>query len=157
MCSRPVARIESGEVWNPPKVDLLDPKGGLFQPHPPPPKKKKSLTKTPFWPTMFNDKLQTCSKTSLCLQFWQLAGAECVGNSLFNLVPVLADAYICRRQLVWFAQWHKITMIYANLWWGFCPGWAVQCESDGYVPTGERKQGHSVKAFIEKGGHWVWD
>ena len=41
MC-RPVARIESGGV-NPPKVDLLDPKSGLVEPHPlnPP-------TKTPF-------------------------------------------------------------------------------------------------------------
>ena len=41
---RPVARIESGEVRNPPKVDLSDPKSGLFEPHPlnPP-------TKTSFW------------------------------------------------------------------------------------------------------------
>ena len=31
---RPVARIEFGEVWGPPKVDLLDPKSGLFEPHP---------------------------------------------------------------------------------------------------------------------------
>ena len=31
---RPIARIKSGEVRNSPKVDLLDPKSGLFEPHP---------------------------------------------------------------------------------------------------------------------------
>ena len=40
---RPVARIDFGVVRDPPKVDLFDPKGGLFEPHPlnPP-------SKTPF-------------------------------------------------------------------------------------------------------------
>ena len=32
---RPVARIDFGGVWDPQKVDLLDPKSGLFEPHPP--------------------------------------------------------------------------------------------------------------------------
>ena len=45
---RPIARIEFGEVRDPPKVDLLDPKSGLFEPHPlnPP-------TKPQFWPTLW--------------------------------------------------------------------------------------------------------
>ena len=45
---RPVARIESGEVWNPPKVDLLDPKSGLFEPHP-----STLLQKPHFWLTLW--------------------------------------------------------------------------------------------------------
>ena len=40
---RPVTRIESAGVQNPPKVGLLDPKSGLFEPPPPQPSHK-----TPF-------------------------------------------------------------------------------------------------------------
>ena len=40
-----IARIESGQVRSPPKVDLLDSKSGLFEPHPPQPSyiKKKNI------------------------------------------------------------------------------------------------------------------
>ena len=35
LTSRPVARIDCGEVRDAQKVDLLDPKSGLFGPQPP--------------------------------------------------------------------------------------------------------------------------
>ena len=36
-------------------------------------------------------------------------------------------------------------------------GGALEYESDGYVPAGERKQGAFGVGFIEKRDHWVWD
>ena len=39
----PVAKIESGEVRNPPIVDLLAPKCGLFEPHLPQPSYKNPI------------------------------------------------------------------------------------------------------------------
>ena len=46
--TRPVARIEFGEVRNSPKVDLLDPKSELFEPHP-----STLLQKSHFWLTLW--------------------------------------------------------------------------------------------------------
>ena len=40
---RPIARIESGEVRNLPKVDHLDLKSGLFEPYPPQASYKNSI------------------------------------------------------------------------------------------------------------------
>ena len=42
--ARPIARIDWGCVWDPKEVDLLDPKGGLFEPWAP--------TKPHFWPIL---------------------------------------------------------------------------------------------------------
>ena len=45
--SRPIARIDFGEVRDPLKVDLLHPKSGLFEPHP-----LYLLQKPHFWSTL---------------------------------------------------------------------------------------------------------
>ena len=46
--SRPIARIHFGGLQNPQNVDLLDPKSGLFEPHPLDP-----LTNNPFLPILW--------------------------------------------------------------------------------------------------------
>ena len=45
---RPIARIDFGDVWNPKKVDLFDPKVDFLNLIP----NLNPRTKTPFWPTL---------------------------------------------------------------------------------------------------------
>ena len=99
--NRPISRIEWG-VQNPPKVDLLDPKSGLFEPHPfnPP-------TKTPFWSTLW-PKVDPFARFGGCItqKTWDLLGCHLKRplkqqNKLLKSFYFSCRSFLLTQHLLW--------------------------------------------------------